>query len=75
MQYLREIAKIAEWGVRGNRARVEAYVNQLIEKARQHGDERAADRLGQVFKFTENNVTPSGLSEQCVLPVHDQKLL
>jgi len=32
MEHLREISKIAEWGLKGDKKRLVAYLDQLIEK-------------------------------------------
>ena len=62
MEHLREIAKIAEWGIKGDSARVRAYLNQLIEKLGQAGDEKSVERLKIVLSDTPNAIQrPRGI--------------
>ena len=45
MDYLLEVARIVDGAVKGDRAKVHAYVEQLARKLRRAGDASAADRL------------------------------
>ncbi len=75
MEHLREIAKIAEWGIKGDSARVRAYLNQLIEKLGQAGDEKSVERLKIVLSDTPNAIQTSGLGIHSRLPVDGESRL
>lgn len=75
MQYLREITKITEWGLRGDSLRVTAYLNQLIEKLLADGDTKAAIRLQELRDGTGAIVSPSGLGGPGRVPVDTESRL
>lgn len=75
MDHVREIAKIAEWGVKGDSARVRAYLSQLIEKLTQAGDEKSAERLKEVLADSPSVIQKSGLGVHSRLPVDGESRL
>jgi DNA polymerase III delta prime subunit len=75
MEHLREIAKIAEWGVKGDTVRVRAYVGQLMEKLQQKGDVRAAERMKAALSGSGMGVQPSALAARSQLPVDSESRL
>jgi len=75
MEYLREIAKITEWGLRGDKARVSAYLNQLIEKLHADGDDKAVVRLKELLETSEATIQTSGLGNHSRLPVDGESRL
>lgn len=75
MDYLREVTKIAEWGLRGDQIRVTAYLNQLIEKLTAVGDSKAALRLQELLDGTDSLVSTSSAGGQTRLPVDGESRL
>lgn len=75
MEHLREISKIAEWGLRGDRTRVSAYLNQLIERLEQKGDEKAVSRLKILIDDPSYSVTTSSIGGSSRLPVDGESRL
>jgi SpoVK/Ycf46/Vps4 family AAA+-type ATPase len=75
MQYLREISKIAEWGLRADHLRVAAYLNQLIEKLLGDGEEKAALRLQELRDGASTSVSTSAIASQSRLPVDGESRL
>lgn len=75
MDHLREVAKIAEWAVKGDGVKVRAYLNQLIEKLTQQGDGKAAERLQVVLKESPPAVQTSGIGTPTRLPVDSESRL
>jgi hypothetical protein len=75
MDYLREVVKIAEWGLRGDPSKVSAYVQQLIESLVQKGDEKAVQRLRLLFEENPQAITTSSLPTQTRLPVDGESRL
>ena len=75
MEHLREIVKIAEWGLRGDTVRVTAYLNQLIEKLGGSGDEKAVQRLKELLDTSAPDVQTSGFGNHSRLPVDGESRL
>jgi SpoVK/Ycf46/Vps4 family AAA+-type ATPase len=75
MEHLREVSKIAEWGIRGDTQRLTAYLNQLIEKLENSGDKASADRLRNVLIQPTATVQPSSLGGAPRLPVDTESRL
>jgi hypothetical protein len=75
VQFLREVAKIAEWGLKGDAVRVSAYVRQLAEKLKGQGDERTASYLQELLDKTGPGVGTSGLGVAGRLPVDTESRL
>ncbi len=75
MKFLREIAKIAEWGLKGDVTRVSAYVQQLAEKMKAEGEDQAASYLKQLLEKTVSTVETSSISSQTRLPVDSESRL
>ena len=75
MEHLREIAKIAEWGLRGDAARVSAYLSQLIEKLAAEGDVKAVQRLKESMVTSASTVQTSGIGNHSRLPVDTESRL
>lgn len=76
MEYLLEVSRIIDGAVKGDRAKVAGYVQQLIRKLRESGEEKAADRLNRVLSELQNSdMRLSGSNGQLRLPVdHDSRL-
>ncbi len=55
MEHLVEISRIIDGALKGDRAKVLAYVEQLARKLREAGDEKAADRLTQTATQTKTS--------------------
>lgn len=75
MKFLREIAKIAEWGLKGDVTRVSAYVQQLAEKLKTEGDDQAASYLKELLDKTVSTAETSALQTQTRLPVDTESRL
>lgn len=75
MEYLKEVAKIAEWGIKGDTARVRAYVAQLVEKLQQKGEMRAAERIKAALDGEAVGVQPSAVGAYSRLPVDSESRL
>lgn len=75
MDYIREISKLAEWGLRGDTPRVSAYLNLLIEKAKTKGDSRFAERLIAVRDQAGFEVTSSNIAGNSRVPVDGESRL
>lgn len=60
MKYMREIAKIAEFGMKGDIPRVTGYLRQLTEKLKADGDLNAANCLCNVLDKSVAMVSTSG---------------
>lgn len=69
MKFLREITKIAEWGLKGDATRVSAYVKQLADKLAVEGDEKSASHLNDLLQNTMSGVALSAVATQGRLPV------
>jgi len=75
MKFLREIAKIAEWGLKGNGTRVSAYVQQLAEKLKADGDQQAASYLKELLDKSVSVAEISAVQTQSRLPVDTESRL
>ena len=75
MEHLREISKIAEWGIKGNTQRVNAYLNQLIEKIENTGDQKSAARMRSVLTEQAPGLQPSSFGNHTRLPVDSESRL
>ena len=75
MKFLREIAKIAEWGMKGDVTRVTAYVKQLAEKLAAEGDPQAATQLTDLLTKNITAIGPSAIGGQGRLPVDTESRL
>lgn len=75
MEHLREVVKIAEWGLRGDTGRVSAYLSQLIESLEQKGDDKAVQRLRILFDENVAAITTSSIGTQSRLPVDGESRL
>ena len=76
MDYLLEISRIVDGAVKGDRARVVAYTEQLISKLKQVGDTQAATRLQRTLDYvTASDLVMSAMANPARLPVdHDSRL-
>ena len=68
MEYLLEIARIIDGAVKGDRAKVMAYAEQLARKLREGRDAAAADR---VLKTAASEVAPA-MTTASRLPVDSE---
>jgi len=75
MDYLREVVKIAEWGLKGDPVRVSAYLNQLIERLANEGDSKAEQRLKALYDENASTITTSALGSHSRLPVDGESRL
>ena len=75
MENLREVVKIAEWGLRSDAGRVSAYLSQLIEQLELKGDEKAVQRLRVLFEESASTVTTSSAGTPPRLPVDGESRL
>jgi len=75
MEHLREISKIAEWGIKGDKQRLAAYLNQLIEKIENAGDLQAAERLRRVLTEPKADLQTSNFGAPTRLPVDSESRL
>ena len=55
MDHLLEVSRIIDGALKGDRAKVVAYAEQLARKLREAGDEKAADRLTQTASQTKTS--------------------
>lgn len=76
MDYLLEVARIVDGAVKGDRAKVTAYVEQLVRKLREAGEAAAADRLAKTLRQTATSeVAPAFVAAPARLPVdHESRL-
>ncbi len=75
MEHLKEVAKIAEWGIKGDAARVSAYLSQLIEKLSCEDDKKAVQRLHSVLADSGPNIESSAIGAHARLPVDSESRL
>jgi len=75
MKFLREVAKIAEWGLKGDIKRVSAYVQQLAEKLKAEEDEQAASYLKDLLNKSVSIAETSALQSHSRLPVDTESRL
>lgn len=60
MDHLMEVLRIIDGALKGDRAKVSAYVEQLTRKLREAGDTKTADRLAETASQTKTSeVTPN----------------
>jgi hypothetical protein len=73
MDYLLEIARIVDGAVKGDRAKVIAYVEQLVRKLREANEDSAADRLVKTLSQTAvSEVAPTFVARPPRLPVDQE---
>jgi SpoVK/Ycf46/Vps4 family AAA+-type ATPase len=73
MDHLVEISRIVDGALKGDRAKVLAYVEQLARKLRESGDAKAADRLSQAAGQTKaSEVMPNIAGVLNRLPVDSE---
>jgi SpoVK/Ycf46/Vps4 family AAA+-type ATPase len=75
MEHLREISKIAEWGLKGDKQRLAAYLDQLIEKVESLGDERSGNRLRRISEFPKSEMASSAFGSTPRIPVDSESRL
>lgn len=76
MDYLLEISRIVDGAVKGDRPKVIAYVDQLVRKLREAGDEAAANRLVRTVQQTKAaEVAPADIAAGSRLPVDGESRL
>ena len=76
MDYLLEISRIIDGAVKGNQAKVLAYVQQLARKLNEADDKQAAARLLRtVEKNCMPEVTVSSITKSPQLPVDNESRL
>jgi SpoVK/Ycf46/Vps4 family AAA+-type ATPase len=75
MEHIREITKIAEWGLRKDAVRVAAYLNQLIDKLEAEGDKKDVLRLKELLDASGSTVQTSGIGSRPRLPVDGESRL
>jgi len=73
MDHLLEVSRIIDGALKGDRAKVLAYAEQLARKLREAGDSKAADRLSQTASQTKaSEVTPNIAAAPARLPVDSE---
>lgn len=73
MDHLLEVSRIIDGALKGDRAKVLAYVEQLARKLRETGDAKAADRLAQTASQTKTSeVVPNIAGMPGRLPVDSE---
>lgn len=76
MDYLLEVSRIVDGAVKGDHAKVLAYVGQLARKLREAGDQAAADRLVRTAERTRfAEVTLARAAGAARLPVDNESRL
>lgn len=76
MDHLLEISRIVDGAVKGDRAKVVAYVEQLARKLRESGDLAAAERLTRTATQTKaSEVAVNGVAVPPRLPVDNESRL
>jgi len=75
MDYLLEISRIIDGATKGDRIKVEAYVNQLASKLRRDGHDKAADRILRAINNKNSLVTTNNVSALKRLPVDSESRL
>lgn len=75
MDYLLEISRIIDGAVKGDRAKVSAYVEQLARKLREAGDSAAADRLVRTAQQTKGAEVSPAIAGAARLPVDSESRL
>ena len=70
MDHLLEITRIIDGAVKGDQAKVAAYVEQLVKKLRESGEVSASNRLNRTLKQVGGSeIAPAGFSAVPRLPV------
>lgn len=76
MEHLTEITRIIDGAIKGDRAKVVAYAEQLARKLQEAGDAQAADRLQRtVDQMKVSEVAPARLDAGPRLPVDSESRL
>jgi len=76
MDYLLEVSRIIDGAVKADRPKVLAYVEQLVRKLREAGDEEAASRLARVVQQTRaSEIAPADIASGPRLPVDGESRL
>lgn len=75
MDYILEMSRIVDGAVKGDRAKVAAYVEQLARKLRQAGDTAAADRLVRTVEQTKTSEMAPASVSTARLPVDNESRL
>ena len=76
MEHLLEISRVVDGAVKGDKAKVHAYVEQLVRKLREAGDAAAANRLNRALRQTNTSqVAPANVSHGPRLPVDSESRL
>lgn len=76
MDYLLEVSRIIDGGLKGDRSKVVGYAQQLSRKLRESGDTKAADRLDRcVSNLESSEVALSRASAPARLPVDQDSRL
>jgi SpoVK/Ycf46/Vps4 family AAA+-type ATPase len=76
MDHLLEISRIIDGAVKGDRAKVLAYVEQLVRKLQESGDQPAAERLARTAQQTKAaEVVTSSVTASPRLPVDNESRL
>jgi len=76
MDFLVEILNLVQASITGDRKRGVAYAQQLAEKADQHGDGKAAERIRKMLSANVRPVTANGMAAvQELLPVDSESRL
>jgi len=75
MDYLLEISRIIDGATKGNKVKVEAYVNQLASKLRRNGNDKAADRILRTVNRNHSSAVTSGVSAVKRIPVDSESRL
>lgn len=76
MEYLLEITRIVDGAVKGDRAKVAAYVEQLARKLAEAGETQAAERLLRALRQVKaSDVAPARFDATARLPVDGESRL
>ena len=72
VEYLLEIARIIDGAVKGDRAKVMAYAEQLARKLREGRDAAAADRVLKTLRRTAASEVAPAMTTASRLPVDSE---
>jgi hypothetical protein len=75
VDYLLEIARIIDGALKGDRAKVSAYAEQLVRKLREAGDTAAADRVQKTLRRTATSEVAPSIASASRLPVDSESRL
>lgn len=76
MKYLTEITRIVDGAVKGDQAKVLAYVEQLARKISEEGDAKAAERLQRTASYIRaSELATSGVGVAPAVPVDSESRL